>query len=617
MKAALFRKIRFGLLAAVLSSGACAASAEPTHGIAMYGDPALPPDVVSLPYANPDAPKGGRIVTGNVGGFDSLNPFILRGSPPWQLAHLTHETLMGRTEDEPFTVYGLLAESVETGEAREWVEFTLNPAARFSDGSPVTVEDVIWSFRTLGTKGHPRYRGFWSKVDRIEQTGPRSVRLTFNVADRELALLAGLRPILQKAQWQGQDIAEAGIDDIPIGSGPYTVTDYEVNRHVTLQRDPDYWGADLPFRRGTHNFDEIRIEYYGDNTVLMESFKAGLISYVREFNAEAWANEYDFPAVLRGEIVKSEIPHQKPSGMTGFVMNTRNPPLDDWRVREALIGAFNFDYINDTLTGGLQPRITSYFSGSELAMDHGPATGRVRELLAPFEDSLPPGTLEGYSLPEGDGTARNRKGLRRAVQLLTDAGWRVVDGQLVDDTGTPLALTVLLQQDGLISQATAMMDIYARALSRLGITLRVETVDNAQYAERVAQYDFDLTMMRRSLSLSPGNEQMFYWGSDGVDQPGSRNLMGMRSPAAEAMITTLLNARDREDFVAATRALDRVLTAGRYVIPIHRYAVGRIAHKAELTYPQDSVPIYGDGIGFLPTVWWLEAEQQTNNKRAD
>ena len=617
MKAALFRKIRFGLLAAVLSSGACAASAEPTHGIAMYGDPALPPDFVSLPYANPDAPKGGRIVTGNVGGFDSLNPFILRGSPPWQLAHLTHETLMGRTEDEPFTVYGLLAESVETGEAREWVEFTLNPAARFSDGSPVTVEDVIWSFRTLGTKGHPRYRGFWSKVDRIEQTGPRSVRLTFNVADRELALLAGLRPILQKAQWQGQDIAEAGIDDIPIGSGPYTVTDYEVNRHVTLQRDPDYWGADLPFRRGTHNFDEIRIEYYGDNTVLMESFKAGLISYVREFNAEAWANEYDFPAVLRGEIVKSEIPHQKPSGMTGFVMNTRNPPLDDWRVREALIGAFNFDYINDTLTGGLQPRITSYFSGSELAMDHGPATGRVRELLAPFEDSLPPGTLEGYSLPEGDGTARNRKGLRRAVQLLTDAGWRVVDGQLVDDTGTPLALTVLLQQDGLISQATAMMDIYARALSRLGITLRVETVDNAQYAERVAQYDFDLTMMRRSLSLSPGNEQMFYWGSDGVDQPGSRNLMGMRSQAAEAMITTLLNARDREDFVAATRALDRVLTAGRYVIPIHRYAVGRIAHKAELTYPQDSVPIYGDGIGFLPTVWWLEAEQQTNNKRAD
>jgi len=610
MKAAMFRKIRSGLAAMLLMGGAHAASADPAHGIAMYGDPALPPDFVSLPYANPDAPKGGRVVTGNVGGFDSLNPFILRGSPPWQLAHLTHETLLGRSWDEPFTLYGLLAESVETGAGRKWVEFTLDPAARFSDGSPVTVADVIWSFEALGTRGHPRYRGFWSKVDRIEQTGPRSIRLTFNEQDRELALLAGLRPILQKAQWQGRDIAEAGITDIPLGTGPYTITDYEVNRHVTLRRNPDYWGHDLPYRRGTHNFDEIRIEFYGDGTVLMESFKAGLISYVREFNADAWANEYDFPAVRRGEIVKSEIPHGQPSGMTGFVMNTRQEPLDDWRVREALIGAFNFDYINDTLTGGRQPRITSYFSGSELGMDHGPATGRVRDLLEPFADRLPPGTLEGYALPKGDGTARNRAGLRRAVERLTDAGWQVEEGRLVDGSGTPLTLTVLLQQDGLIAQATSMMDIYARALSRLGIDLRVETVDNAQYAERVARYDFDLTMMRRSLSLSPGNEQMFYWGSEGADTPGSRNLMGMNSPAAEAMIRTMLQAEGREDFVAATRALDRVLTAGRYVIPIHRYSVGRIAHKAELTYPRDTLPIYGDGIGFLPTVWWHEADKQ-------
>jgi peptide/nickel transport system substrate-binding protein len=296
--------------------------------------------------------------------------------------------------------------------------------------------------------------------------------------------------------------------------------------------------------------------------------------------------------------------------MTGFVMNTRQEPLDDWRVREALIGAFNFDYINDTLTGGRQPRITSYFSGSDLGMDHGPATGRVLELLEPFAGNLPPGTLEGYALPEGDGTARNRAGLRRAVRLLAEAGWRVEDGRLVDGSGTPLTLTVLLQQDGLIAQATSMMDIYARALSRLGIDLRVETVDNAQYAERVARYDFDLTMMRRSLSLSPGNEQMFYWGSEGADAPGSRNLMGMKSPAAEAMIRTMLQAEDRDDFVAATRALDRVLTAGRYVIPIHRYNVGRIAHKAELTYPRDNLPIYGDGIGFLPTVWWHEADKQ-------
>ena len=255
---------------------------------------------------------------------------------------------------------------------------------RFSDGSPVTVEDVIWSFETLGTRGHPRFRGFWDKVARIEATGPRSLRLTFAEADRELALLAGLRPILQKAQWQGRDIAEAGLDDIPLGSGPYVVTAYEPNRFVTLERDPDYWGRDLPFRRGTHNFDAIRIEYFGDDTVLKEAFKGGVLSYVREFNAEAWANQYDFPAVQRGEIELSEIPHAKPSGISGFVMNTRHAPLDDWRVREALITAFNFEHINDTLTGGRQPRITSYFSGSDLAMRPGPARGACASCFCPL-----------------------------------------------------------------------------------------------------------------------------------------------------------------------------------------------------------------------------------------
>ena len=401
-----------------------------------------------------------------------------------------------------------------------------------------------------------------------------------------------------------------GLDDVPVGTGPYVVTDYEPNRFVTLRRDPDYWGRDLAFRRGTHNFDEIRIEYFGDDAVMKEAFKGGLLSYVREFNAEAWATQYAFPAVQSGEIELSEIPHATPSGMTGFVMNTRHAPLDDWRVREALITAFNFDAINDTLTGGRQPRITSYFSGSELAMRPGPATGAVRDLLAPFADTLPPGALEGYALPGSDGTARNRRALRRARGLLEEAGLQVENGRLVDRAGRPLTLTVLLQQDGLVAQASAMMDIYARALDRLGITLDIESVDSAQYAERVAQFDFDLTMMRRSLSLSPGNEQRFYWGAEHADSPGSRNLMGMTSPAAGAMIDAMLTAPDRAAFTAAVRALDRVLTAGRYVIPIHRYAVGRIAHKAELAYPEDSVPIYGDGIHFLPTVWWQEGNDR-------
>lgn len=271
---------RAGVLALTIflgGFGALPAQAEPRHAIAMYGDPALPPDFVSLPYVNPDAPKGGRVVTGNVGGFDSLNPFIIRGTPPWQLRYMAYESLMVRSEDEPFTIYGLLAESVEVPDDRSWVEFTLRPEARFSDGSPVTVEDVIWSFETIGGEGHLRYRGLWDKVDRIEATGPRSVRLTFNAPERDLPLLAGLRPILKKAQWDGRDFTEGRLEDIPIGSAPYVVTDYEVDRHVTLSRDPDYWGRDLPVRQGTNNFDEIRIEFYGDDAVMKEAFKAGAI----------------------------------------------------------------------------------------------------------------------------------------------------------------------------------------------------------------------------------------------------------------------------------------------------------------------------------------------------
>lgn len=576
----------------------------------MYGPPALPPDFVSLPYANPDAPKGGQLVAGNVGGFDSLNPFIRKGTPPWQLRFLAYESLMGRSWDEPFTLYGLLAESVETPQDRSWVEFTLRDEARFSDGSPVTVEDVIWSYKTLGTAGHLRYQGFWSKVDKIEATGPRSVRLTFNTDDRELALIAGLRPILKKAQWTDKDFAEARIGDIPIGTAPYVVQSYEIDRSVVLKRNPDYWGRDLPLRRGTNNFDEIRIEFYGDDTVMKEAFKAQAISFVREFNADRWETQYDFPAVQSGDIVKSEIPHQQPSGITGFVMNTRQPPLDDWRVRDALIHAFNFEYINDTLTGGRQPRITSYFSNSQLGMQDGPAKGRVRELLAPFADSLLPGALDGYTLPRSDGTKRNRTNLRRAIALLEKAGWTVQDGALRNADGQPMNLTVLLKQDALIQQATSMMDIYAGALKRLGITLDIQQTDKAQYLEREATYDFDLAFIRRSLSLSPGNEQNFYWGSDVADQPGSRNLMGMKNPAADAMIQAMLTSTTREDFIAATRALDRVLTTGRYVIPIHQYSVGRIAHLKELHYPEDRLPIYGDGIGFLPEVWWWEDEQE-------
>ncbi|WP_170410065.1 extracellular solute-binding protein [Ruegeria arenilitoris] len=579
------------------------AHAESAHGIAMYGDPALPPDFVSLPYANPDAPKGGKVVFGNTGGFNSLNPFVQKGSSPWQLRFWTHESLMGRSWDEPFTLYGLLAESVETAPDRSWVEFTLRENARFSDGNPVTVDDVIWSYETLGTEGHLRYRGLWGKIDSIEQTGPRTVRITFNEPDRELALIAGLRPILQKAQWEGKDFANAALQDVPIGSGPYVIDSYEAGRYVNLRRNPDYWGADIPFRRGTMNLDDIRIEFFGDGTVLFEAFKAGELTAVREFNADKWNTQYVFPSVQRGDVVKTEIPHGKPSGMTGFVMNTRKAPFDDWRVREAMLLAFNFEFINDTITGSAQPRITSYFSGSDLGMQPGPATGRVAELLQLYADDLPPGALEGYALPVGDGSARNRANIRKANKLLAEAGWTIQDGVLRNQNGQDFAITVLLQQGD--SEGQTAIEIYTRALERLGIKVNVEQVDSAQFVGRNAEFDFDITFLRRALSLSPGNEQRLYWGSENADVQGTRNLMGVASPAVDGLIDAMLASESHEDFVAATRALDRVLTAGRYVIPIWNFDVGRIAHAKELKQPR-TLPIYGDGPEYMPQVWWYE-----------
>ena len=596
---------RFRALASAATLIACAgfATAEPQHGIAMYGDPALPPDFVSLPYVNPDAPKGGRIVFGERGTFNSLNPHIRRGTVPWQLRFLAYDSLMAQSWDEPFTLYGLLAESIETGPNREWVEFTLREEARFSDGSPVTVEDVIWSYETLGTVGHPRYLGAWTQVESIQQAGPRTVRMTFNSANRELAMIMGMRPILKKAQWEGKDFTQSTLNEVPIGAGPYVVGDFEAGRFVSLVRDPDYWGKDLPFRRGTHNFDEIRFEYFAEGSAVLEALKAGIITSNREFNVQKWDTQYTFPTMEEGEMVKSVIPHERPSGMTGFVMNTRRPPFDDWRVRDALLHAFNFEFINQAITAGQQPRITSYFSNSVLGMQEGAAEGRVRELLEPFAEELLPGALEGYALPVSDGSERNRRNIRAALAQLEEAGWTVQNGVMTNAAGEPFQFEILLEQGS--AENTSIIDIYVNSLERLGIRARITQVDDAQFTERTTAYDFDMTYYRWGLSLSPGNEQYGYWGSDGVTKPGSRNLMGMDSPAAEAMIDTILRSESREDFVAATRALDRVLTTGRYVIPIYQFNTSRIAHRHELKYPE-VIPIYGDWIGWQPDVWWYE-----------
>ena len=604
MRPVFFRNLCRSVTALPLLFASTFAYAEPMHGISMYGEPALADGFISLPYANPDAPKGGAMVTAEVGSFDSLNPYTDSGKVPWQISYLAGESLMGRSLDEPFSLYGLLAESVETGPNREWVEFTLRPEAAFSDGSPVTVDDVIWSFETLGTVGNGRYRGFWSKVESIEATGDRTVRLTFNTQDRELALLAGLRPILQKAQFDGVDFANDGPDMIPITSSPYVITGYEMGRYVELTRNPDYWGKDVPFRRGTANFDTLRIEFFGDETPAFEAFKTGEVNFTREFNEARWDSQYDFPRVQNGDVVKAVLTHERPSGMTGFVMNTRRAPFDDWRVRDAMLQVFNFEFINEAMTGGTQPRITSYYSNSPLGMKNGPAEGRVREFLEPFADSLLPGAIDGYELPVSDGSELNRRGVRAALAMFEEAGWTPdTEGVLRNANGQAFEFEILIQTGA--SEIEAIADMYVQALQRVGVQAKVTNVDSAQFAERNGTYDFDVTYYRRGLSLSPGNEQYAYYGSEYADTQGGRNLMGVKSEAVDALIGRLLTSESQDDFVAAVRALDRVLTSGRYVLPIYQWNITRIAHDKDLHYPAE-MPIFGDWPGWQPDVWWHE-----------
>ncbi len=575
------------------------------HALAMYGEPALPPDA-PLPYANPKAPKGGRLVLGEVGSFDSLIPFILRVTAPAVVSLLTVESLLFRSWDEPFTLYGFLAESVETDAERSYVAFTLRENARFSDGSPVTVEDVVWSLETLGARGHARYRAAWSRVRAVTVTGSRTVRVDFVAPDRELPLILGLRSILKRAQFDegagGQAFEQPSLTPI-IGSGPYVVASVEAGRSVTLRRNPDWWARDLPLVQGLYNFDEIRWDYFGDAAAAFEAFKSGALSIWREPNPARWRDSYDFPAVREGRIRRAEIPHGRPSGMDGLVINTRRPPFDDWRVREALVLLFDFAHINTLVTGGEEPRITSPFANSVLAHSPGtPAEGREAALLAPFAQTLPPGALEGWSLP-ATGRAASRQNRRRASALLDAAGWIVDDAGIRRNAeGQALQLSIVLPQGSGPVQIAAT--VYSEALRDAGIQARIELAEPARLVERLNTYDFDLTYMRRAMSLSPGYEQFLYWGSEGRTQPGTRNLAGLAEPAVDALIRVLVETEDPETFIAAARALDRVLMATRTMIPFWYSPVSRIAYDARLRFPE-RLPIYGDWIGFLPDVWWM------------
>ena len=586
--------------ACLLFLAGAAHAAGPAHGIAMIGEPALAAGFAHLPYADPDAPKGGEVVYGEVGGFDNLNPHITQGRYAWGMRVHVFESLMARSHDEPFTLYGLLAETIETPEDRSWVEFHLRPEARFADGAPVTVDDVIFSLETLRDRGRGNMRRYYGEVETIDRVGERGLRLHFRAPEagprnQELPLLLGLMPIHQQAWWQGREF-DATTLEAPVGSGPYVVEAVEPNRSIRFRRNPDYWAADLPVRRGFDNYDTIRYEYFRDQNARFEAFKTGEVRVYREGDPVRWAEGYDFPAARDGRVQTGELAHGRPSGMRGFVFNTRRPLFRDLGVRRALEAAFDFEWINATLHQGRFQRITSYFANSDLAHS-GPAEGRELELLHPFADELPAGTLEaGWRPTVGDGSGRDRQRLRRARDLLAEAGWRVQDGELRNAAGEPFAFEILVR--GVADENVA--ELFAGLLQPLGIQVSVRLVDSAQYQERRTAYDYDMLVNRWWLSLSPGSEQGFYWGSDGVETPGTRNYMGVASPAIDAMVAAITEARDRETFTAAVRALDRVLSAGTYVIPFWYQQTDWFAWWQEQRFPPP--PLYG----YRPEVWWSD-----------
>lgn len=595
-----------GLLALLAPFAAPVGAAEST-AIAMHGAPALPADFTHMPYVNPDAPKGGRLTWGLLGTFDSLNPFIVRGIAVQQIRTYVVESLLARGNDEPFTLYGLLAKSVETDDERTYVTFHIDPRARFSDGEPVRAEDVVFSLELLRDHGRPNHRQFYSKVAKAEISDPLTVRFDFGGArDRELPLILGLMPILPK---HATDVAtfENTTMTAPVGSGPYRVTAVNPGSSVTLTRNPDYWGRDLPVNRGLWNFDEVRLDFYREANGQFEAFRRGLYDFRVETEPLRWHDGYDFAAVKNGDIVRDTVTSGMPQPTQFLVFNTRRPVFADLRVRRALTLLFDFEWVNRNYFFGLYRRSGGYFAGSELSAYGRPADATERALLQPYLAQIPPDILDGsYRLPVTDGSGRDRATLREALGLLAEAGYQL-DGTMLRQktTGAPLAFEILVSTRDQERIALA----YADSVKRAGITAKVRVVDPVQFDQRRLGYEFDMIQNRWDQSLSPGNEQSFYWGSEAADAPGSRNYMGARDPAIDAMIAALLRARDRPDFIAAVRALDRVLMSGFYAIPVLNAAEEWIARWNRIERPGRTALT-----GSLPESWWQRPAAASNDR---
>jgi len=583
----------------VLFAATCAANAK--SAIAMHGEPALPPGFTAFPYVNPDAPKGGRLTQGVLGTFDSLNPFIVKGLPVPALSIRgpVIESLMARGYDEAFTLYGLLASSVETDADRSHVTFELDPRATFADGEPVTAADVIFSWQLLRDHGRPNYRTYYLKVTAVTALAPRTVRfdLTGNT-DRELPLILGLMPILPRHAVDPERFEETSLAP-PLGSGPYVVAEVDAGHSVTFRRNPAYWGRDLAVNRGLWNFDTVRLDFYRDANSHFEAFKKGLYDVRTESDPGRWETSYDFPAAHDHRVVKEEFPYGLPKVMTALVFNTRRAVFADVRVREAISMLFDFEWINRSFFFGRYGRTASFFEGSELSARGRPADAAERALLSPFVEAVRRDVLEGAWLPPvSDSSGRDREALRRALALLRDAGYEPSSTVLRHRrSGEQLAFEILVPDRDQERLALA----FSQNLKRAGIEMRIRMVDAVQYEQRRNSFDFDMIQNRWDQSLSPGNEQMFYWGSAAADEPGSRNYMGMRSAAADAMIAALLNARERDALVAAVRALDRVLMSGFYVIPLFHLPTQWVARWSAVRHPSTM-----SLSGYLPETWWRE-----------
>ncbi|MGE0714180.1 MAG: extracellular solute-binding protein [Alphaproteobacteria bacterium] len=588
----------FAAAFAFAASAAWAADETPRYGVSMHGDLKYPEGFTHFEYANPDAPKGGTVRLGTIGTYDTLNPFTLKGVPAAG-AGLLFQSLTVNSGDEAFSEYGMVAKSITVAKDRSWVAFDLRPEAKFNDGSPITPDDVVFSLEILKAKGAPFYRAYYADVAKAEVTGPAQVRFTFKGNDNpELPLIVGQLPVLSRAYWSTRDFEKTTLD-APLGSGAYVVESVDPGRSITYRRVPGHWADGVPAQKGQYNFERIRYDYYRDATVSLEAFKGGEYDFRQENAAKDWATGYDSPAVSEGLIKREEIRNEQPTGMQGFVFNLRRPVFADRRVREAIAQAFDFEWTNKTLFYGSYTRTKSYFSNSELASSGLPSAAE-KAILEPFRGQIPDEVFtKEYAPPATDGSGNMRDAFRRALDLLKAAGWEIRDRKLVNArTGEPMAFEILLSQPNWERIALP----FAKNLERLGIQARVRTVDTAQYQKRMETFDYDITVEVFAQSLSPGNEQRDMWSSTAARTDGSRNTAGIADPAIDKLVELVINAPDRQALIDRTRALDRVLLWGHYVIPNWHIQTWRIAYWDRFSRPAVTARY---ALGFLAT-WWVD-----------